>query len=71
MSLRELREQQKLRQVDVAKKLRVEQSTVSYWESGKHRPPRKYHKTLARLYGCSVDDIMMKTEESHERYHDL
>lgn len=34
MSLRELREQQKLRQVDVAKKLRVEQSTISYVNTG-------------------------------------
>lgn len=57
MNLKELREQQGLRQVDVAKKLRIEQSTVSCWETGKTRPSKKLHKRLAKLYGCTVDDL--------------
>lgn len=57
MTLRELRVNAGLRQVDVAKKLTVDQAAVSLWERGKTTPCRKYHKKLARLYGCSVEEI--------------
>lgn len=56
-SMRELRLAAGLRQIDVAKKMNVDQGAVSKWESGETRPSRKYHKKLARLYGCTVDDL--------------
>lgn len=46
-----------LRQVDVAKMMDVDQGAVSKWESGETRPSRKYHKKLARLYGCTVEEL--------------
>lgn len=46
-----------LQQVDIAKKLDVDQATVSNWERGVCKPPRKYHKKLATLYG--VDEIQI------------
>ena len=46
-----------LRQVDVAKRMDVDQGAVSKWESGETRPSRKYHKKLARLYGCTVEEL--------------
>lgn len=64
MNLREYREKAGLRQIDVAKKLNVDQAAVSKWESGENRISRKYHKKLARLYGVTVDDLLSKTEES-------
>lgn len=62
MALRELRQQAGLRQVDVAKKLRVDQAAVSKWENGVNPPHRKYHRQLARLYGCTVDDLLRPSD---------
>lgn len=56
-----------LRQEDVARKLEVDQTTVSAWESGKNKPLTKYRKKLARLYGCTVQELM---EEQDGRVED-
>ena len=58
MTLKERRVLAGLRQIDAAKKLDVDQAAVSKWESGETRPSRKYHKKLAKLYGCSVEEIL-------------
>lgn len=58
MRLREFRERAGLRQVDVAKKMNVDQAAVSKWESGENGISRKYHKKLAKLYGVTVDDLL-------------
>lgn len=47
-----------MRQSDLAKKLDVDQTAVSNWELGKTRPLRKYHKKLARLLGCTVEQLL-------------
>lgn len=57
MSLRDVRKKSGLRQEDVAKKLDVDQSTVSFWESGRFKPSRKYRKKLAKLYGLTVEEL--------------
>lgn len=59
LTLKELREQAGLRQADVAKKLNVVQAAVSKWETGVNPPHRKYHKKLAKLYNCKVDDLLV------------
>lgn len=53
-----------LRQVDVAKKLDVTQSAVSRWESGASKPLMKYRKKLARLYGCTADELLEGGEDN-------
>ena len=58
MKLREYRERAGLRQVDVAKKMNVDQAAVSKWESGENGVSRKYHKKLAKLYGVTVDELL-------------
>ena len=58
MRLREYRERAGLRQIDVAKKMNVDQAAVSKWENGENRISRKYHKRLARLYGVTVDALL-------------
>lgn len=63
MSLRELRIAANLRQIDVAKKLNVDQAAVSKWENGETNPSRKYHKKLAKLYNVTVDELLGKKEE--------
>lgn len=58
MTMKELRRSAGLHQGDVAKKLDVTQSAVSRWECGSSKPCRKYHAKLAKLYKCTVDDII-------------
>ena len=58
MKLREYREKSGLRQVDVAKKINVDQTAISKWENGENRISRKYHKKLAKLYGVTVDKLL-------------
>lgn len=57
-TLKELRQSAGLRQEDVAKKLDVDQTAVSNWERGKNKPCTKYHKKLAKLYGCTVEQLL-------------
>lgn len=64
MKLKELRESAGLRQEDVAKKLMVDQSTVCKWETGASTPLRKYHKKLAKIYGCTVDELLKADKEA-------
>jgi transcriptional regulator with XRE-family HTH domain len=63
LKLREYREKIGLRQVDVAKKMNVDQAAVSKWESGETRPSRKYHKKLSKLYGVTVDELLSDSKE--------
>ena len=66
MGLRELRRQAGLRQEDVGKKLNIDQTTVCKWENGVSKPLKKYRKKLARLYGCTVDDLLRQDDEKEE-----
>lgn len=57
MSIKELRTRANMTQVQLAKKMNVDQSTVSLWETGKTFPVRKLHKKLAKVLGCTVDEL--------------
>lgn len=63
LRLREYREKAGLRQVDVAKKMNVDQAAVSKWESGENGISRKYHKKLAKLYGVTVDELLSDDQQ--------
>lgn len=60
MTLKELRLKAGLTQEQVAKLVDVDQAAVSYWESGKYKPLRKYQRKLAKLYGCTVEELGKK-----------
>lgn len=62
MTLRELRERSGLTRAQVAKKLNVDLSCVTHWELGDWRPLRKYHKTLAKMYGVTVDELFESSD---------
>lgn len=64
LNIRNYREAAGLRQSDLAKKLDVDQTAVSNWELGKTKPLRKYHKKLAKLLGCTVEELL--AENGHE-----
>lgn len=57
MTLKELRLKAGLTQEQVAKLIDVDQAAVSYWESGKYKPLRKYRRKLAKLYGCTAEEL--------------
>lgn len=58
MTLRERRQAAGLTQDEVAKVLNVDQGAVSHWERGINPPTRKYREPLAKLYGCTVDELL-------------
>lgn len=58
MTLSERRKKQKLTQEDVAKKLGIDRTTVSKWETGETFPSTKQLLPLAKLYNCKADDLL-------------
>ena len=54
----ELRRRAGYTQKELADKLNVDQSAVSLWESGKTKPLRKLHQTIAQVLGCTVDELL-------------
>lgn len=61
MTLRERRIAAGMTQEQLAKKLDVDQASVSNWENDKSRPVSKSLKKLARLYKCTVAELMEET----------
>lgn len=57
MRLKEVREAAGLTQVSLGEIVGVEQHTISQWESG-HRTPRADKlPLLAKVLGCTIDDL--------------
>lgn len=61
MTLKERRIKAGLTQENVAKIVEVDQTAVSLWESGK-RPLLKHRVRLAKLYGCTVDELLSENK---------
>lgn len=57
-NLRRLREKANLTQQDVAAALGITRSAVSRWESGRKKPSSGRLLRLAKLYGCTVEDLL-------------
>lgn len=62
--LRERRIKRGLSQNDVAQKLQVKRSTVSMWETDRSFPRADKLPQLARLLGCSIDELFEKGGEN-------
>lgn len=63
MTFKELRINAGLTQATVGKKMNVDQSCISRWESGTWPPMRKLHKKLAKLYGVTEAEIKALADE--------
>lgn len=57
MTLAERRKAAGMTQEHVAKRIDVDQASISHWEHGKYVPQRKYRKKLAKLFGCTVEEL--------------
>lgn len=53
-------------QREVAKLLGVKASTVSKWESGAAKPRADKLPRLAKLYGCTIDELLADNGEVRE-----
>ena len=57
MNIRKLRENKLLKQDELAKEMLVNKTTVCKWETGKSQPRADMLPTLARVLGCTIDDL--------------
>ena len=58
MSFLSARRKAGLSQMAVAKEVGISDAAVSMWETGKTRPRAAILSKLAKLYGCSVDELL-------------
>ena len=58
--IRELRESQNLKQVELAKALGVRQNTLSTWETGRYEPDGEMLQKIAEYFHVSVDYVLGK-----------
>lgn len=61
--LKKLRIQQGVSQEYIAKVMQVTPATVSRWENGEFLPKTDKLPALAKLLGCTVDELLRKEEE--------
>lgn len=57
--MRAMREKKDMSQQAVALEIGVERSTVARWESGKSRPRAELLPKLAKLFGCSIEELLV------------
>ena len=57
--MRAMREKKDMSQQAVALEIGVEGSTVAKWESGKSRPRAELLPKLAKLFGCSIEELLV------------
>lgn len=64
--MKQLRERQKLRTVDVASRLGIAESTVRNWEHGRTTPKLRVDQVveLCRLYQCSIEELGSSVKKS-------
>lgn len=63
MSFLSAREKSGLTQREVAEHMGVDQSAVSFWETGKTRPRAALLIKLAGLYHCTVDELLKEDDK--------
>jgi len=64
LTLAEMRKERGFTQDQLCKKLRVDQTTISTWECGIRKPLAKNIKKLAKVFGCSQEEIIAACAEN-------
>lgn len=62
-NLKRLREIANLTQTELAEILCVSQGVVSFWEIGRNMPEASKLPSIARVLGCTVDDLFCEHNE--------
>ena len=57
LRIKEIRKEKGLTQNELAKVMKVGQTTVCQWESGVRSPRAKQLPELARALGCTLDEL--------------
>lgn len=60
--IKELREQRHMSQMELAREIGVSQVCLSRYETGERSPSYSTIKAIARVFGCSVDELLSDTE---------
>ena len=63
MRIKEIRKKAGLTQIKLAQKMNVGRSTVGMWETGNSLPTADKLPELAKVLGCSIDELYGNTEE--------
>lgn len=58
MKIKHIRKAQGLTQTALSEKLNVDRSTVAMWETGKAKPRVDKLIEMAKLFGCTVDELL-------------
>ena len=62
VNIKEAREKAGLTQQDLANELGVGQSAVAMWETQKSLPRTDKLPALAKILGCTIDELLKKEE---------
>jgi len=62
--IKELRQAANLTQQAVAEELKVDRSTVAYWESNTASPRAEHLPKLADLFHCTIDALYGREEQT-------
>ena len=60
--IRELRQEKQLSQEELARLLGVDRSSVARWETGSNNPRMEKLIALARIFGCSLDELVQENQ---------
>lgn len=58
MNFRQFRLSNNMTQEQVAQDMNVRRTTVAMWESGKSKPRAELLPKLARLFKCSIEELL-------------
>ncbi len=64
--IRFFREEAQLTQEQLADSLKVDRSTVAKWETGQSVPRVPVLKSMAKLFGTSIDRLLSENESVNE-----
>lgn len=56
--IKKFRERYNLTQEDLAKKLKIDRSSVAKWERGENSPRLKYLFAMSKIFQCSIEDLI-------------
>ena len=65
MSFRSAREKRGISALEAAEKLGVTDAAIYQWECGISLPTAKRLPEIAKLYGCTIDELLEKDKEEN------